>query len=414
MNSTLEARIDALESTINKMKFAQASSFESLSQRIDLIATILAEQKKTSVLLASDSEQAVADMRLLVSKSVQEAFAKLHSTERQLSNLFKVRDSDMKLLIHDKFGELESRVLDKVNNIKSLGSRIVQWSIPQRCSTISSPRFNIAGISSVRLELVYAKPPEPNLPDCGLSLWAPPDCFLIYTLRAGNLSRKFQHRFPSTLGESPYGALAFRTDDAVVGDSFSVSVEIHEAESAVTENSITSSFNVSFFNFPDFFASKDCRKVEWRINPADLEISSGARIASSLFNLSGIHSLQLVFFPTGHLQPDTSICSCYISAPVGTALSGWLSVGSVRRRVDFDATDSIKETSERVGYGRGSFCELARAGELVIRFDLSWAEQETFEGRIIRIGKMENFHGQTLILNKVDQRSSRKWPIQIN
>ena len=405
----LEKRIAVLESTIARTNEAHMQSIDVLTKRVESIALLLAEHKRTSVLLASDTEQAVVDMNLSVSQAKQEVYSKLHATEKQLSNIVESHTADMNRFVHDKVDELVLQISDKLSHVKSLGANIVQWVITKRHSSLSSPRFNIAGIAGVKFELLYAKPPDRDLPDCGLSLWAPPGSFLIFTLRAGNLSRKFQHQFPRTAAESSFGALAFRTDDVIDGDSFSVSVEIHESQSEIIENSITSFFDFSFFKFSDFLQSRDCRKVEWRLNPTDLEISSGARVSSDLFNLAGIHSLQLIFYPTGHLQPDSTTCSCYISAPAGTRMSGQLAVGSVRRRVDFDSTDN---STDREGFGRGCFCLNNRVGELLISFELFSAEQETFDGRVIKVGKSEKYSDQILVLNKISQ-TSRKWPTQI-
>ncbi|CAL1156955.1 unnamed protein product [Cladocopium goreaui] len=319
--------------------------------------------------------------------------------------------------------------------VENLATRRVDWVIkdaskrlrPNSASKASlhtswfSPKFDMAGVHGLQLELQLFRPSDwgadgESSGDVAIYLWACKGMNLVYKLYCGSKSQTCEKVFN---GKVPYGTTRFcwlkdqinREDDTLrIGCEVLEAVrevehickpiqppsdeELQDASQAEKEQAdklakkqlpgsllFRRHVNNRLFdqvkNQVDAMRSRMVRRVEWRVEQASLLrkcFPPGESICSASFNAAGIEGMQLIFYPCGYHGATDGFCSLYLYAPAGATLRCNLFIGDQKR----DANHSFEVAG---AFGRTNFCRFEAGLEqatdtIVVALEVDEAHQD--------------------------------------
>lgn len=323
-------------------------------------------------------------------------------------------DSEARL---DLLDEESLKLRNAVQEVEQLPTRKVDWvirNVSQRLRPPSasrttlhqswfSPKFNMAGVHGLQLELQIFKKADPpvageELGDCAIFLWACKGANLVYKLHCGKVCASMEKIFN---GRVPYGTkrLCFVGDQINKSDNtLTISCEILESirtvehpiivpEEKETEETLDetgelvetkaptspSSFEQAakplegcmvynrqwnnrlldqVQNKVDHMCARMVRKVEWRVEHASRLrrcFPHGEAMCSTVFSAAGIEGMQLIFYPSGYSGASDGVCSLFLFCPAGTTLRCTLCLANQKR----DASHTWEESG---AFGRTNYC----------------------------------------------------------
>lgn len=319
--------------------------------------------------------------------------------------------------------------------VENLATRRVDWVIkdaskrlrPNSASKASlhtswfSPKFDMAGVHGLQLELQLFRPSDwgadgESSGDVAIYLWACKGMNLVYKLYCGSKSQTCEKVFN---GKVPYGTTRFcwlkdqinREDDTLrIGCEVLEAVrevehickpiqppsdeELKDASQAEKEQAdklakkqlpgsllFRRHVNNRLFdqvkNQVDAMRSRMVRRVEWRVEQASLLrkcFPPGESICSASFNAAGIEGMQLIFYPCGYHGATDGFCSLYLYAPAGATLRCNLFIGDQKR----DANHGFEVAG---AFGRTNFCRFEAGLEqatdtIVVALEVDEAHQD--------------------------------------
>mmetsp|Transcript_19743 Transcript_19743/g.46021 ORF Transcript_19743/g.46021 Transcript_19743/m.46021 type:complete len:760 (-) Transcript_19743:152-2431(-) len=310
----------------------------------------------------------------------------------------------------DGLDEENIRIRSALLEVENIATRRVDWVIkdaskrlrPNSASKASlhtswfSPKFDMAGVHGLQLELQLFRPSDwgaegESSGDVAIYLWACKGMNLVFKLHCGGKSQTCEKVFN---GKVPYGTTRFcwlkdqitREDDTLrIGCEVLEAVrevehickplplptpeELENATLAEKEHAekmekkqlpgsllFRRHVNNRLFDQVkgqvDAMRSRMVRRVEWRLEQASLLrrcFPPGESLCSAAFNAAGIEGMQLIFYPCGYNGATDGFCSLYLYAPAGATLRCNLFVGDQKR----DANHSFEVAG---AFGRTNFC----------------------------------------------------------
>ncbi|CAJ1371252.1 unnamed protein product [Effrenium voratum] len=347
------------------------------------------------------------------------------STTNATDNLREEANSSLSDFRNEATGRLDG--LDEENlkmktalmEVENIATRRVDWVIkdasrrlrPNSASKASlhtswfSPKFDMAGVHGLQLELQLFRPSDWGADgecsgDIALFLWACKGMNLVFKLFCGGKSQTCEKVFN---GKVPYGTTRFcwlKDQINREDDTLRIGCEILEAVREVefickpmqlpSEEELASAtqaekehadkmaakqlpgsllfrrhVNNRLFDQVkgqvDAMRSRMVRRVEWRLEQAGMLrkcFPPGESMCSASFNAAGIEGMQLIFYPCGYNGATDGFCSLYLYAPAGATLRCNLFVGDQKR----DANHTFEVAG---AFGRTNFCRFEAGMDII-------------------------------------------------
>lgn len=326
----------------------------------------------------------------------------------------------------DLLDEESMKLRNAVQEVEQLPTRRVDWvirNVSQRLrppdasrqtlhQSWFSPKFNMAGVHGLQLELqIFKRADTPvsgeEAGDCAIFLWACKGANLVYKLHCGKVCASLEKLFN---GRVPYGTkrLCWVNDQINKADNtLTISCEILESlrtvehpvivpeevtDETVDETGEVNEGDVRKASRPkrdndegplegclvynrqwnnrmleqvqskvDHMCARMVRKVDWRIEHASRLrrcFPHGEAMCSTSFSAAGIEGMQLIFYPSGYTGAQDGVCSLFLYCPAGTTLRCTLHLGSQKR----DASHTWEESG---AFGRTNYCRFENVVEEV-------------------------------------------------
>mmetsp|Transcript_122422 Transcript_122422/g.346092 ORF Transcript_122422/g.346092 Transcript_122422/m.346092 type:complete len:738 (-) Transcript_122422:382-2595(-) len=389
----LHSRCDKQEHSASEAEGAVAGAFakvEKLGQEQTAIRRLVETDVFAKLDLHDRQLKEVADV----------AEANLKTVEKTLRAEIQALDEDTKTRFRDIAIEIE-KIRNAVGEVENLNTRRVDWIMrgasrqfrPNSANkgfqhrSWFSPKFNMAGLHGLQLELQLFRPSDPPTPgekvgDAAVFLWACKGMHVTFRLFIGSKYQTLEKIFN---GRVPYGTqrLCFVKDQInMADDTLRIGVEVLECyrdvEHVIEEQPklfedirlpstatqarapegvvlyhrhVNNKLLDQVKHHVECLQARSIKKVEWRIEKASqlpVCFPPGECICSSHFSVAGLEGLQLVFYPSGYRGALDGFCSLFLYGPAGCTIKCWLCLGVQRREA--------RHTFEEAGaFGRTNY-----------------------------------------------------------